>query len=168
VPITAAVAVTVACPSVTARAIPKSITFTAPARVSITLAGFTSRWMMPCRCEKSSAAQISAVISIARLGAIGPSRLTTSRSVSPSTYSMTMYGSVTPSPSISPVSYTATMAGWLSDAAFCASRRNRVWNVGSRARSARSTLIATSRPRRTSRPRCTSLMPPKPSVSPTW
>jgi hypothetical protein len=54
----------------------------------------------------------------------------------------------------------ATMAGWLSAAEFCASRRNRSWNCGSRARSARSTLIATSRPSRVSRPRCTSDMPP--------
>jgi hypothetical protein len=34
----------------------------------------------------------------------------------------------------------------LSDAAACASRRKRPWNAGSRARSGRSSLIATSRP----------------------
>ena len=35
----------------------------------------------------------------------------------------------------SPVSYTATIEGWFSEAADCASRRNRAWNVWSRARS---------------------------------
>ena len=29
----------------------------------------------------------------------------------------------------SPVSYTATIDGWFSEAADCASRRNRAWNV---------------------------------------
>ena len=55
---------------------------------------------------------------------------------------------------------SATMAGWFSAAEFCASRRNRSWNVASRARSVRSILMATSRPSRRSRPRCTSAMPP--------
>ena len=51
VPITAAVCVIVADVSVTARAMPKSITFTWPVGVIITLAGLMSRWMMPCLCE---------------------------------------------------------------------------------------------------------------------
>ena len=33
-----------------ARAIPKSITLTAPDWETITLAGFTSRWTTPCAC----------------------------------------------------------------------------------------------------------------------
>ena len=49
VPITAAVWVMVDDVSATARAIPKSITFTVPSMVSITLAGLMSRWMMPAR-----------------------------------------------------------------------------------------------------------------------
>ena len=161
VPITAAVWVTVAALSATARAMPKSITLTAPARVIMTFPGFTSRCTMPLRWEKSSAAQTSATISIARRGISRPSALSTSRRVRPSTYSMTMYGwePLWPMTS-SPVSYTATIAGWFSEAAACASRRNRAWNDGSRARSARSTLTATSLPSRTSRPRCTSAIPP--------
>ncbi len=101
---TAAVAVMVAWPSATARAMPKSITLTAPARLSMTLAGLMSRCTMPCRCEKSRAAQMSATISMARLGGSGPSFFSTSRRVSPSTYSMTMYGMVPASPWVSPVS----------------------------------------------------------------
>ena len=46
-PITAAVCVIVELVSATARAMPKSITFTMPVDVSITLAGLMSRWMMP-------------------------------------------------------------------------------------------------------------------------
>ena len=83
---------------------PKSITFTAPARLSMMFAGLMSRCTMPCRWEKSSAAQTSATISIARRGFIGPSVRTMSRRVSPSTYSMTMYGSGPASVSASPVS----------------------------------------------------------------
>ncbi len=104
VPITAAVWVTAAWPSCTARAMPKSITLTAPVLVIITLAGFTSRWMMPCRWLKSSAAQTSAMTSMARLPDSGPCVLTMSRSVLPSTYSMTMYGSGPYSVLVSPVS----------------------------------------------------------------
>lgn len=92
-PITAAVWVIADWPSCIARAMPKSITLTAPFFVIITLAGLTSRWTMPWRCEKSSAAQTSAMTSIARFWDIGPSVLTMSRSVRPSTNSMTMYGS---------------------------------------------------------------------------
>jgi len=91
-------------PSATARAIPKSITLTAPARVNMTLAGLMSRCTMPWRCEKSSAAQMSAVISMARFGASEPSRFSRSRRVSPSTYSITMNGIGPASPWVSPVS----------------------------------------------------------------
>ena len=57
-------------------------------------------------------------------------------------------------------------SGWFSPAADCASRRNRAWNVGSMARSARSCLTATGRPSRRSTARRTSAMPPRPSSSP--
>ena len=89
--------------SATARAMPKSITLTAPVRVIITFPGLTSRCTMPLRCEKSSAAHTSATISIARRGISRPSILSTSRRVRPSTYSMTMYGWL-PYTSSSPVS----------------------------------------------------------------
>ena len=88
-PITAAVWVT-AWPSASARAMPKSITFTAPAWLIMMLAGLTSRWMIWCRWLKSSAAQTSAMISRTRCWVIGPDVLTISRSVCPSTYSITM------------------------------------------------------------------------------
>ena len=48
-PTTAAVWVIVVEASLTARAMPKSITFTSPVGVSITLPGLMSRWMMPAR-----------------------------------------------------------------------------------------------------------------------
>ena len=89
-PMTLAVWVTVAELSATARAMPKSITFTAPACVIITLAGLTSRCTSPARWLKSSAAETSAVISMARRAGSRPSVLRISRSVRPATYSMTM------------------------------------------------------------------------------
>ncbi len=49
VPTTAAVWVMLDDASATARAMPKSITLTSPAGVSITLPGLMSRWMMPAR-----------------------------------------------------------------------------------------------------------------------
>ena len=48
-PTTAAVWVIAEDASLIARAIPKSITFTSPLGVSITLPGLMSRWMMPAR-----------------------------------------------------------------------------------------------------------------------
>jgi hypothetical protein len=82
----------VAAESDTARAMPKSMTLTVPWGVTITFPGFTSRCTMPLRWLKSSAAQMSAAKFIARSGESTPSRRSTSRRVSPSTYSMTMYG----------------------------------------------------------------------------
>ena len=76
--------------SANARAIPKSITFTAPVRLIMMFAGLTSRWMMPCWWLKLSAWQASAMISSALRGGIGPSLCTMSRNVIPSTYSITM------------------------------------------------------------------------------
>src|SRR6059058_3317982 len=101
--------------------------------------------LMPRRALEITA-DICAAISSARRGMSRPSAVRTSLRVRPLTNSMTMYGNSSPlGPCSSPVSYTATIAGWLSDAAFCASRRNRSWKVSSRARSLRSVLIATSR-----------------------
>ena len=90
VPMTAAVWVIVADEPVIARAIPKSMTLTTPSRVSITLPGLMSRWMIPARWLNSSAAHTSAVISRDRWTVSRPSCCSTSRSVRPSTYSMTM------------------------------------------------------------------------------
>jgi hypothetical protein len=46
---TAAVCVMVEEASATARAMPKSITFTSPLGMSMTLAGLMSRWTIPAR-----------------------------------------------------------------------------------------------------------------------
>ena len=89
-PITAAVWVTLFPLSAMARAMPKSITFTAPDLEIMMLAGLTSRWMMPCWWLKFSAWQASAITSSARRAGIGPSLWMMSRNVTPSTYSMTM------------------------------------------------------------------------------
>ena len=169
---TAWVWVIVAAESAIARAMPKSITFTAPVGVSITLAGLMSRCTMPAWWEYPSAERTPAVISTASsIGTACPSRRM-SRTVCPSTYSITMNGTCDTAPvssvmMSSPVSYTATTEGWLSEAAACASRRKRAWKDGSRARSERRILMATVRPSRVSCPMCTSAMPPRPIRSPT-
>lgn len=50
-PMTMPVWVIVDCAPCRARAMPKSITFTAPVFVMITFAGLMSRCTMPCWCE---------------------------------------------------------------------------------------------------------------------
>ena len=69
---------------------PKSMTLTAPSREIMMFAGLTSRWTMPFLWEKSSAPQTSAITPRARSTSMGPSILTMSRRVSPSTTSITM------------------------------------------------------------------------------
>ncbi len=58
VPMICVVSATVDDESETARAIPKSITFTAPDGVIMTLPGLMSRCTTPARCEYSSASRI--------------------------------------------------------------------------------------------------------------
>ena len=89
-PSTEAVWVRVDVESLMARAMPKSITLTAPSCEIMMLAGLTSRWMMPFLCEKPIAPHTSAITPRARVTSIGPSIRTRSRIVSPSTSSMTM------------------------------------------------------------------------------
>ncbi len=84
--------------------------------------------------------------------------------VRPSTISITMYGTDWPPTLSSPESYTATIEWWLSPATDWASRVKRALEIGSSARSARSSLTATVRPRRTSSAANTSAMPPRPSL----
>src|SRR5262245_57548340 len=81
-----------------------------------------------------------------------------SRSVSPSSSSDTMKGVA----SSVPMSNTARMLGWLSAAAARASCSNRRRRSTSAEPAVGSTLIATSRPRRGSRARYTSPIPPAP------
>ena len=66
---------------------PKSSSF-APDFVSMTLAGFKSRWTMPFRCAAVSAAHISAPIRASASVGIGP-RASRAASVSPSSSSVT-------------------------------------------------------------------------------
>ena len=73
-----------------ARAMPKSITFTAPVEVSMMLPGLMSRWTIPARWEYSRASSTPVTISTAsEIGTASPSP-SSSRTVCPSTYSMTM------------------------------------------------------------------------------
>ncbi|BDZ42087.1 hypothetical protein GCM10025865_13860 [Paraoerskovia sediminicola] len=98
VPMTDWVCVIVAAESAMARAIPKSMTFTVPVGVIITFAGLMSRWTIPAWCEYSSAESTPAAISTASsMGTECPSR-TMSRTVWPSTYSMTMNGTCVVAP----------------------------------------------------------------------
>ncbi|OLT09942.1 hypothetical protein BJF77_09205 [Kocuria sp. CNJ-770] len=155
--------------SSTARAIPKSMTFTWRSGVTITFAGLMSRWTIPARWLYSRASRIPRVMSTASRGVTASSWIS-SRKVRPGTYSITMNGRSTPSSvraRISPVSYTETIEWWLRAATDCASRLKRSWKVASRASSGRSTLIATRRPSRRSRPTWTVAIPPRPIVSPT-
>ena len=87
---TCAVCVIVAWASLTARAMPKSITLTSPLRVSITLPGLMSRCTIPARWLYSSARSTPSVISSARSGSSRRSSRSRSRRVRPSTYSITM------------------------------------------------------------------------------
>ena len=93
---TAAVWVMVMQVSPMARAMPKSMTLTWPVGVSITFAGLMSRWTMPARWQYSSAWRMPTVISRARSGSSLRPECSSSRSVDPSTYSITMYGMETP------------------------------------------------------------------------
>ena len=108
-----------------ARAMPKSITFTAPAEVIMMLAGLISRCTMPRLWLNSSAVHTSAMMEIARCGGIAPWRAISLPTVAPSTYSITRNGSLPCGVCASPVSYTATIDGWFSAAVCLASRRKR-------------------------------------------
>ena len=105
-PSTAWDCVSAAWVSSTARAMPKSMTFTLPSGVTFTLAGLMSRCTIPARWLKDSASTIPSMYSTASEGAT-PGPWISSRRVSPGTYSITMYGRSTPSGlcgRISPVS----------------------------------------------------------------
>ena len=134
-----------------------------PLRTSMMLPGFRSRWTIPLRCALSSASAIWMAIcsasSTRRGGPLGPPVLAIrSASVSPSRNSITRKSMS----SCRPTSNTGQMCGWLSVASVRASRSNRCLRSGSPATWAGSTLMATSRPRRESRARYTSPIPPAP------
>ena len=79
----------VICVRSAAVAMPRSASFASPCGVTRMFAGFTSRWITPCWCASSSAAATPQSSSSAGPGSSGPSA-SSSRSVPPSTYSMTM------------------------------------------------------------------------------
>ena len=88
VPSTAEVCGAVSGPST--RAMPKSITFTVPSRVTMTLPGLMSRWITPAACAAASAAQIFWAISAACTGVgLRPVSMNSPR-VRPSMNSITM------------------------------------------------------------------------------
>ena len=137
---------------------PKSSTFTRPSRVTITFAGFKSRWITPRSCAAASASAIGVASASARSSGNPPAVTSRSRP-SPSTSSITRNRT----PAASSIEYSTTMFGWLSAATAFASRSKRASRAGSAATAAGSTLIATSRPSRVSFARYTSPMPPAPS-----
>ena len=110
------------------------------------------------------------VISSARSGSSLRPLRSSSRSVVPSTYSITMYGTASP-PSASRDVLAGVVdgddrSGGSARRRDWASRRNRAWNDGSRARSGRRVLTATCG-RGGGRARSyTSAMPPRPSTCP--
>ena len=89
--------------ALTARASPKSATFTRPSSASRTFSGFTSRWIMPAWWAAASAESTGSTSASAFAGAIGASLRIRSRSVWPGMYSIAR-NSV---PSSSPWSKTA-------------------------------------------------------------
>ena len=69
---------------------PKSATLTWPRSLISTFSGLTSRCTRPASWAEASAVSTGSIRSSARSGGIGASRVITSRSVWPSTYSITM------------------------------------------------------------------------------
>ena len=78
---------------------PKSSTLTVPSSRTLMLAGFRSRWMIPCSCAASSASAICFAIGKASSSGMGPRAIRCERS-SPSTSSIT--SAVIPSASSMP------------------------------------------------------------------
>ncbi|XXX72597.1 hypothetical protein WMF30_33600 [Sorangium sp. So ce134] len=80
---------------------PKSTTFTIPARVTRAFSGLRSRWTMPARWATRTASAICAAIESALGRSSAPRRRISSRSEIPSMSSITMY--ITP-PRVMPAS----------------------------------------------------------------
>lgn len=148
-PTTIPVCVIDVTPDCMARAMPKSMTLTTPRLVSMTLPGLMSRCTRPTLWLSESAASTSPQILRAFSAGIAPNWATSSsstvRSGFPSTYSMTMYGTIAPSIVSSPESKTETMLVWFSLATAWASRRKRSRKEASRPSSECSVLTATGR-----------------------
>ena len=136
---------------------PKSTTFTVPLAVTRTFSGFRSRCTTPAACAAPSAPATSIATATACSGE-NRDAPSTSRSERPSTYSLAMKRQ----PSASSNAYTVATDGCVMVAAARASRRRRSRCSGSVDTSGGNPLSATSRPRRRSRARYTTPMPPRP------
>ena len=125
--------------------------------------GLTSRCTSPARCAADSALSTGSMIEIG-LGRGEPagrrSRIR-SRSVRPSTSSITRNTWCPPAEASSPWSYTATVLTWVSRAAARASRANRSLNSGSDESADDITLTATRRSSRSSTAAYTVDIPPR-------
>ena len=102
------------------RARPKSRILTMPSRVRKTLSGFRSRWTMPAVVRRGEPARDLLRV-VERLARRDGGRASRSRSVSPSSSSITAYAT----PPSRPKSWIARMFGCESAATACASRSNR-------------------------------------------
>ena len=109
------------------RAIPMSASFTPPSGGSSTFDGLTSRWMTAFPWANARAEARRLAISPARSGASRPSVSSSSRSVGPSTSSITMNRS----PPSTPASNTLITFGWWRRARIWASCWNRATERGS-------------------------------------
>jgi hypothetical protein len=144
-------------------AIPKSSTLRKSSRpasdVRNRLLGLRSRWIVPPRCASARASPAWITIAAAAATGSGP-RSRRAASVSPSRYSITMYGAPGPSPTTS--STRTTCALWMRAAAR-ASRISRRRASALGRRSGRSSLMARSSPSSRCRASTTHPIPPAPS-----
>ena len=109
-------------------------------RPHLELAGFRSRWMMPCSCAASSASAICLAIGSASSSGIGPCAIR-SASVGPSTSSMHERRR---RHRIAPGRRCAAILGWFRAASVFASRSKRARRSASSATASGRTLCATS------------------------
>ncbi len=138
-------------------ATPKSSTVTRPSVPTTMLSAFRSRWTRWWAWTASRARAMRPAMRAASAGARGPDS-SPAAIVGPSTSSMTTYRA----PASSTTSYTSATAGWRTAASARASRRRRSRRSGGGSRSGSRHLMATRRPRRSSRAAHTTPIPPAP------
>ncbi len=126
-----------------------------------TFSGLRSRWITPTRCAASSASRTGMAAPTAASTSKRPTRVSADPTDSPSRYSITMYGPISPVPA----SITSTTFGWRILLIASASWKNRCATSMFCARSGWRNLIATGRPAATLSARKTSPIPPLPTRS---
>ncbi len=144
--------------SVAIRAMPKSVSFTWPARSTMMFDGLTSRCTIPAECAAARAPAAWASRGAASSGESGPRSRTRRPRSTPSTYSITSHQES----SSTTASKIETTCGWCSRALTLASRSARVRSVRSAPGSRPIRLSATGRPSTSSRPSQTAPVPPRP------